>query len=61
MEKYYFSVDGINIIKDDFLKVDIKENSIDLIVTSPPYNLNVNHPQLTRNWVEQGVSLEGLR
>lgn len=43
MEKYYFSVDGIDIIKDDFLKVQIKEKSIDLIVTSPPYNLNMNY------------------
>ena len=39
-----FSVDSLAIIRDDILKLDIiKENSIDLVVTSPPYNLDINY------------------
>ena len=36
-------VDGIEIINDDFLCVDIPKNSIDLIVTSPPYNVGIEY------------------
>ena len=41
--KLYFKSpdERIAIINDDFLKVDyIEPNSVDLIVTSPPYNVD---------------------
>lgn len=35
---------GVRIIKDDFIKTTcIKPNSVDLIVTSPPYNLDIKY------------------
>jgi site-specific DNA-methyltransferase (adenine-specific) len=42
---FYKTPDGsIIIINDDFLKVDyIKPSSIDLIVTSPPYNVDIEY------------------
>jgi site-specific DNA-methyltransferase (adenine-specific) len=42
---FYKVPDGsIIIINDDFLKIDyIKPNSIDLIVTSPPYNVDIEY------------------
>jgi len=42
---FFVSADGnIVLINDDFLRVDyIKPNSIDLIVTSPPYNVDVHY------------------
>jgi len=40
----YFKADSIRIYNDDFLKTDaIKESSIDLVVTSPPYNVDVQY------------------
>ena len=39
--KTWEKITGIKIINGDFLKVDIPENSIDLIVTSPPYNVGI--------------------
>lgn len=37
-------MENIKIYNDDFLKVDyIENNSVDLIVTSPPYNVSVNY------------------
>jgi len=39
--KIWEKITGIKIINGDFLKVDIPENSIDLIVTSPPYNVGI--------------------
>jgi len=42
---FFVSADkDVVLINDDFLKVDyIKPNSIDLIVTSPPYNVDVHY------------------
>jgi len=42
---FFISADrDVVLINDDFLKVDyIKPNSIDLIVTSPPYNVDVHY------------------
>jgi site-specific DNA-methyltransferase (adenine-specific) len=34
---------GLIIYKEDFLKASIDENSIDLIVTSPPYNVDIQY------------------
>jgi len=44
-DKIFFSwKNEIIIINDDFLSTDlIKENSIDLIVTSPPYNVDIHY------------------
>jgi len=43
-DKLYFKADSIRIYNDDFLKTEaIKESSIDLVVTSPPYNVDVQY------------------
>jgi len=43
-DKLYFQADSIRIYNDDFLKNNsIKESSIDLVVTSPPYNVDVQY------------------
>ncbi len=49
--KVYFNWnDKIIIINDDFLKNDlISEDSIDLIVTSPPYNVDINYDSFKDN------------
>lgn len=42
--KLYFNVGSIYIYNDDFLNTDaIEDNSIDLIVTSPPYNIDIQY------------------
>ena len=42
--KAYFQAGPICIFNDDILKIDaIKDNSIDLIVTSPPYNVDIKY------------------
>lgn len=42
--KPYFQKDSLWIYNDDFLKIEsINENSIDLIVTSPPYNVDIQY------------------
>ena len=41
---HYFNQDGIFIYKDDILKIaDIPKSSVDLIVTSPPYNVDIHY------------------
>jgi len=43
-DKLYFKTDSIRILNDDFLETNvIEENSIDLVVTSPPYNVDVQY------------------
>ena len=40
----YFRADNILIYKDDILKINtIPNNSVDLIVTSPPYNVDIHY------------------
>ena len=40
----YFEKKGILIFNDDILKTTaIPENSVDLIVTSPPYNVDIHY------------------
>jgi len=40
----YFKTDSVSIVNDDFLKTaEIRESSIDLTVTSPPYNVDVQY------------------
>src|SRR3989344_2636206 len=42
--KPFFEHDKIRIFKDDILKItSIPGNSIDLIVTSPPYNVDIHY------------------
>lgn len=42
--KIYFKTDDIEIYNDDFLKTDcIREESIDLVITSPPYNVDIKY------------------
>ncbi len=42
--KPYFQTDLISIFNDDFLKTDcVQEDSIDLIITSPPYNVGIEY------------------
>ncbi len=48
---YFRTLDGkITIINDDFLSTElIPENSIDLIVTSPPYNVDIHYNSFIDN------------
>jgi len=40
----YFETSSLRIYKDDILKIDsIREDSIDLTVTSPPYNVDIKY------------------
>jgi len=68
--KLYFNFDSICIYNDDFLKTDaIEDNSIDLIVTSPPYNVDIQYENysddipydeylvFTRKWLTKCYSL----
>jgi len=68
--KLYFETDSIRIYNDDFLKTNsIEENSIDLVVTSPPYNVDVQYENyrdnipydeylvFTRKWLAKCYSL----
>lgn len=70
IDKPYFQKDSICIYNTDFLKTDsIKENSIDLIVTSPPYNVDIKYNShddtmsyddylsFTRRWLTKSYNL----
>ncbi len=39
----FFNSDSIKILNDDILKTSIPPNSIDLIVTSPPYSVDIKY------------------
>ncbi len=67
---YFNWKDRIIIINDDFLKTElIPENSIDLIVTSPPYNVDVHYGnfrddmpyekylEFTEKWLKKALRL----
>jgi len=42
--KIYFKTDSLWILNDDFLKTNrIKEGVVDLIITSPPYNVDIKY------------------
>ena len=41
--KIWSNIDGIQLINTDSLNVDIPDNSVDLIVTSPPYNVGIQY------------------
>jgi site-specific DNA-methyltransferase (adenine-specific) len=43
-QKPYFESDNISIFNEDILKINaIPKESIDLIITSPPYNIDINY------------------
>lgn len=63
-DKPYFEENNITIYNGDVLKINaIKENTVDLIITSPPYNLDIkynshndkmsydNYLDFTREWL----------
>lgn len=46
----YFKTDSLLILNEDFLKIEhIKEGTIDLIVTSPPYNVDIKYKSYDDN------------
>jgi len=62
----YFKINSIAIYNDDILKIkDIKNNSIDLTITSPPYNVDIKYNshddkmdygtylKFTENWISK--------
>ncbi|MBM4467110.1 MAG: site-specific DNA-methyltransferase [Chloroflexi bacterium] len=66
----YFQADSVSIYHDDFLSTEcVEENSIDLIVTSPPYNVDVKYGsydddisyevylEFTREWLARCLKL----
>jgi len=66
----YFQSDSILIINEDFLTTsNVLENSIDLIVTSPPYNVDIHYNcyddritydkylDFTRKWLRKSYCL----
>ena len=43
-ENIYFKTDSLVILCEDFLKTkSISSNSVDLVVTSPPYNVDIKY------------------
>ena len=49
-KKLYFLRNGVAIYKDDILKFDsIPNNSVDLIITSPPYNVDIHYNEHADN------------
>ncbi len=68
--KCYFHHDDLLIYKDDFLKIKkIQKSSVDLIVTSPPYNVDIHYNshrdtlsykeylEFTEKWISQCYNL----
>ncbi|MEW6103718.1 MAG: site-specific DNA-methyltransferase [bacterium] len=66
----YFETESLKIINDDFLTCDkIPNNSVDLIVTSPPYNVDIHYNsyddkitydkylEFTEKWLEKAYKL----
>ena len=69
-DSLYFHKDSTYIYQDDFLSTTcIEENSIDLIVTSPPYNVDIKYGNyndelsyndylnFTREWLTKALKL----
>ena len=69
-EKLFFRTYGIEIYNDDFLTTNcIKKDSIDLIVTSPPYNVDISYNshddrmpysvylEFTKKWLKKAYQL----
>ncbi|MBI4709178.1 MAG: transcriptional repressor LexA [Candidatus Portnoybacteria bacterium] len=69
-QRPYFEKDGISIFRDDILKIaSIPNASIDLIVTSPPYNVDIHYNshadnltyedylEFTKKWIKRCFDL----
>jgi len=69
-KRAYFSTENLFVFNEDFLKIDIfKPETIDLIVTSPPYNVDVKYNsfddqieydkylEFTYKWLEKSRTL----
>lgn len=69
-QKPYFESNNILIYKDDILKIaSIPENSVDLVVTSPPYNVDIHYDshadnlsyedylKFTKKWIKKCFDL----
>jgi len=69
-QKPYFEADKITIYQEDILKITaISENSVDLIITSPPYNVDIHYNshadnlsyedylEFTQKWVKKCFDL----
>jgi site-specific DNA-methyltransferase (adenine-specific) len=69
-KKLYFQSNDIYIVNDDFLTTEcVEENSIDLIVTSPPYNVDIRYNsyddgiphniylEFSQKWLEKAYNL----
>ena len=70
MQNPHFEKDGVAIFNEDILKITtIPENSIDLIVTSPPYNIDIHYNshrddltyedylEFTKKWIKKCFDL----
>ncbi len=67
--KIWNKINGITLINDDFLNVNLPKKSIDLIVTSPPYNVGIDYNQhddtipyeeyldWTKQWLKKALTL----
>ncbi len=54
-DNLYFRADSVFIYHDDFLTTEcVEESSIDLIVTSPPYNVDIKYSSY-----DDDISYEG--
>jgi len=69
-KKLYFKASSIEIYNDDFLTTEyVDDNSVDLIVTSPPYNVDIRYNsyddripyniylEFTQKWLEKAHKL----
>jgi site-specific DNA-methyltransferase (adenine-specific) len=69
-EKIFFETNGVKVYNADILKIkSIKNNSIDLIITSPPYNVDIKYNshrdsmsyptylEFTRKWLTKCYAL----
>lgn len=62
-------IDSITIYNEDFLKLELPKNTIDLIVTSPPYNVGIkynshddtisyqNYLEWTKLWLKKALEI----
>ncbi len=69
-DKLFFQANDIIIFNDDFITTNcVEENSVDLIVTSPPYNVDIRYNsyddkipyeiylEFTQKWLEKAYKL----
>jgi site-specific DNA-methyltransferase (adenine-specific) len=67
--RVWTEIEGIQIINGDFLTANIPENKVDLIVTSPPYNVGIqynthndatsytNYLRWSKKWIKKAYQL----